>query len=181
MTHDYQRHGTIDLFAAMNVGTGQVHTHLRKAHAGRDVLAFFKQIDATVPRGMSVHVILDNLSAHKTPDVRKWLAHRDRRRWHLHFTPTSSSWLNLIERWFKELTDKRLRRGVHLGRRPHGCDHRLGRALEQQPENRSSGRPPSRTSSRRSPEDAKPSTRSNQRRTTSPDFACACRLTAIAG
>ena len=112
MTHDYQRHGTIDLFAAMNVGTGQVHTHLRKAHAGRDVLAFFKQIDATVPRGMSVHVILDNLSAHKTPDVRKWLAHRDRRRWHLHFTPTSSSWLNLIERWFKELTDKRLRRGV---------------------------------------------------------------------
>ena len=76
------------------------------------MLAFFKQIDATVPRGLSIHVILDNLSAHKTPDVRKWLAHKDRRRWHLHFTPTSSSWLNLIERWFKELTDKRLRRGV---------------------------------------------------------------------
>ena len=112
MTHDYQRHGTIDLFAAMNVGTGQVHTHPRQGHAGKDVLAFFKQIDATVPRGLSIHVILDNLSAHKTPDVRKWLAHKDRRRWHLHFTPTSSSWLNLIERWFKELTDKRLRRGV---------------------------------------------------------------------
>jgi transposase len=112
MTHDYKRHGTIDLFAAMDVGTGQVHTHLRKAHAGADVLAFFKQIDATVERGLSVHVILDNLSAHKTPEIGKWLAHKDRRRWHLHFTPTSSSWLNLVERWFKELTDKRLRRGV---------------------------------------------------------------------
>ncbi len=112
MTHDYERHGTIDLFAAMNVGTGQVHTHLRKGHAGKDVLAFVKQIDATVPRGLSVHVILDNLSAHKAPEVRKWLAHKDRRRWHLHFTPTSSSWLNLVERWFEELTDKRLRRGV---------------------------------------------------------------------
>ncbi len=112
MTHDYKRHGTIDLFAAMNVGTGEVHTHLRKGHAGADVLAFFKQIDATVAKGLSVHVILDNLSAHKTPEVRQWLAHKNRRRWHLHFIPTSSSWLNLVERWFKELTDKRLRRGV---------------------------------------------------------------------
>lgn len=112
MTHDYKRHGTIDLFAAMNVGTGEVHTHLRKGHAGVDVLAFFKQIDATVEKGLSVHVILDNLSAHKAPEVRQWLAHKNRRRWHLHFTPTSSSWLNLVERWFKELTDKRLRRGV---------------------------------------------------------------------
>jgi transposase len=112
MTHDYKRHGTIDLFAALNVGTGQVLTGLRKAHAGADVLAFFKQIDAAVPRGLAVHVILDNLSAHTAPEVKRWLAHKDRRRWHLHFTPTSSSWLNLAERWFKELTDKRLRRGV---------------------------------------------------------------------
>jgi transposase len=112
MTHDYKRHGTIDLFAAMNVGTGQVLTGLRKGHTGADVLRFFKQIDASVPRGQSVHVVLDNLSAHTAPEVRKWLAHKDRRRWHLHFTPTSSSWLNLVERWFKELTDKRLRRGV---------------------------------------------------------------------
>jgi transposase len=96
----------------MNVGTGEVHTHLRKGHTGEDVLAFFKQIDATVPRGLAVHVILDNPSAHKAPEVKKWLAHKDRRRWHLHFIPTSSSWLNLVERWFKELTDKRLRRGV---------------------------------------------------------------------
>ena len=112
MTHDYKRNGTIDLFAAMNLATGQVLTDLRKGHAGADVLRFFKHIDATVPRGLSVHVVLDNLSAHSTPEIKKWLAHRDRRRWHLHYTPTSSSWLNLIERWFKELTDRRLRRGV---------------------------------------------------------------------
>ena len=112
MTHDYKRHGTIDLFAAMNIATGEVLTDFNKGHAGADVLRFFKQIDATVPRGLAVHVVLDNLSAHSTPAIVKWLAHRDRRRWHLHFTPTSSSWLNLIERWFKELTDRRLRRGV---------------------------------------------------------------------
>lgn len=112
MTHDYRRNGTIDLFAAMNVATGEVLTDLRKGHAGADVLRFFKQIDAAVPRDLEVHVVLDNLSAHSTPEIRKWLAHKNRRRWHLHFTPTSSSWLNLIERWFKELTDKRLRRGA---------------------------------------------------------------------
>ncbi len=112
MTHDYKRHGTIDLFAAMNIATGQVITDFHKGHAGADVLRFFKQIDAAVPRGLAVHVVLDNLSAHSTPAIMKWLSHRDRRRWHLHFTPTSSSWLNLIERWFKELTDRRLRRGV---------------------------------------------------------------------
>ncbi len=111
MTHDYKRNGTIDLFAAMNVATGEVLTGLAKRHAAVDVLRFFKQIDASVPRGLAVHVVLDNLSAHSAPEITKWLAHRDRRRWHLHFTPTSSSWTNLIERWFKELTDKRLRRG----------------------------------------------------------------------
>lgn len=112
MTHDYKRNGTIDLFAAMNIATGEVLTDFHKGHAGVDVLRFFKQIDAAVPRGLGVHVVLDNLSAHSTPKIMKWLAHKDRRRWHLHFTPTSSSWLNLIERWFKELTDRRLRRGV---------------------------------------------------------------------
>ena len=111
VTHDYKRNGTIDLFAAMNLATGEVVTGLQKRHAAADVLRFFKQIDAAVPRGLAVHVVLDNLSAHSAPEISKWLAHRNRRRWHLHFTPTSSSWLNLIERWFKELTDKRLRRG----------------------------------------------------------------------
>src|SRR2546421_2547306 len=111
MTHDYKRNGTTDLFAAMNLATGQVLTEFRKTHKGADVLRFFRQIDAVRPRGLSVHVVLDNLSAHSAPEVTKWLARKDRRRWHLHFTPTSSSWLNLVERWFKELTDKRLRRG----------------------------------------------------------------------
>jgi transposase len=111
MTHDDKRNGTIDLFAAMNIGTGEVLTDLRKGHTAKDVLRFFKQIDASVPRGLAVHVVLDNLSAHSAPEITKWLAHKDRRRWHLHFTRTSSSWLNLVERWFKELTDKRLRRG----------------------------------------------------------------------
>ena len=112
MTHDYKRHGTIDLFAAMNVANGEVLTDLRTGHTGADVLRFFKQIDASVPRGLDVHVVLDNLSAHSTPEIKAWLAHKNRRRWHLHPTPTSSSWLNLVERWFKELTDKRLRRGI---------------------------------------------------------------------
>jgi len=95
----------------MNIATGEVFTDLQARHTAKDVLRFFKQIDASVPRGLAVHVILDNLSAHNAPEIKKWLAHKDRRRWHLHFTPTSSSWVNLVERWFKELTDKRLRRG----------------------------------------------------------------------
>ncbi len=111
MTHDYKRNGTIDLFAAMNIATGEVFADYQKTHAARDVLRFFKQIDASVPRGLAIHVVLDNLSAHSAPEITTWLTHKNRRRWHLHFTPTSSSWLNLIERWFKELTDKRLRRG----------------------------------------------------------------------
>ncbi len=109
MTYDYQRNGTADLFAALNITNGEV---CRKRHAAADVLAFFKRIDASVPRDLEVHVVLDNLSAHKAPEITTWLAHPRRKRWHLHFTPTSSSWVNLVERWFKELTDKRLRRGV---------------------------------------------------------------------
>ena len=112
LTHDYKRNGTTDLFAAMDVATGEVLYDCRKGHAAADVLRFFKLIDAHVPRPLEVHVVLDNLSAHKAPEVRDWLAHPRRARWHLHFTPTSSSWLNLIERWFKELTDRRLRHGV---------------------------------------------------------------------
>ena len=99
MTHDDKRNGTVDLFAAMNVATGQVLTGLQKRHAAADVLRLFKQIDASVPRGLGIHVVLDNLSTHSAPEITKWLAHKDRRRWHLHFTPTSSSWLNLVERW----------------------------------------------------------------------------------
>jgi transposase len=111
MTHDYKRNGTTDLFAALNVTTGEVLHDTRKRHTGGDVLAFFKLIDLHVPTDLDIHVVLDNLSAHKTPDINKWLAHPKRARWNLHFTPTSSSWLNLIEGWFKLLTERRLRRG----------------------------------------------------------------------
>lgn len=112
MTHDYKRHGTTDLFAALNVATGEVLCDYRKRHTGIDVLGFFKMIDKSVDRDLDIHVVLDNLSAHKAPEVEDWLAKPKQARWHLHFTPTSSSWLNLIERWFKELTDRRLRRGI---------------------------------------------------------------------
>jgi len=111
MTHDYKRHGTTDLFAALNVSTGEVLTDFRDGHAGADVLAFFRQIDRAVPRDLQIHVVLDNLSAHKAPAVRDWLARPRQRRWQLHFTPTSSSWLNLVEHWFRDLTERRLRRG----------------------------------------------------------------------
>ena len=108
MTHDYKRNGVIDLFAALNVGTGEVLHTTRKTHAGKDILTFFKWIDAHVPRDLDVHVVLDNLSAHKSEPVRTWLALPAQARWHLHFTPTSSSWLNLVECWFSVLTRKRL-------------------------------------------------------------------------
>jgi transposase len=112
MTHDYKRNGTTDLFAALNTATGEVMTHCHKGHTSADVLAFFKMIDRAVARRLEIHVVLDNLSAHKGPEIKEWLADPKRRRWHLHFTPTSSSWVNLVERWFKELTDRRLRRGI---------------------------------------------------------------------
>lgn len=108
MTHDYRRCGTVDLFAAMNVATGEVFHNTRRCHTGRDVLGFFKLIDLHVPKDLELHVILDNLSAHKSQPARDWLAHPKRERWHLHFTPTSSSWLNLIETWFSVLTRKAL-------------------------------------------------------------------------
>ena len=114
LTHDYKRNGTVDLFAALDVATGKVTSQMRDRHTAADVLAFFKKLDRQVPRTLDIHVVLDNLSAHKAPEVAAWLAKPRQRRWHLHFTPTSASWLNLIERWFKELTDKRLRRGSFM-------------------------------------------------------------------
>ena len=166
MTHDYKRNGTIDLFAAMNIATGEVLTGLNKGHAGADVLKFFKQIDASVPRGLAVHVVLDNLSAHSTPEIKKWLAHRDRSRWHLHFTPTSSSWLNLIERWFKDSpTDGSAAApstASTTSPKPSPPGPRTGTTTPSP----SSGRQPPTTSSGRSNEAAKPSARSIHRRTT---------------
>jgi transposase len=112
MTHDYKRNGTTDLFAAMNIATGEVLYDCKKGHKATDVLRFFKLIDLHVPKDLEIHVVLDNLSAHKAPPITDWLADPKRARWHLHFTPTSSSWCNLVERWFAEITERRIRRGV---------------------------------------------------------------------
>ncbi len=112
MTHDYKRNGTIDLFAALNVATGEVLHQTRKRHSANEVLAFFKWIDLHTPLPLEVHVVLDNLSAHTAPPVAEWLAHPKRERWHLHFTPTSASWLNLVEGWFAQLTNRRLKHGT---------------------------------------------------------------------
>lgn len=109
LTHDYKRNGTTDLFAALDVATGQVLTQTRSRHTGDDVLEFFKHIDRSTPRHLDIHVVLDNLSAHSSEPVREWLAKPRQRRWHLHFTPTSSSWANLVEGWFSILTRKALK------------------------------------------------------------------------
>jgi transposase len=110
MTHDYKRHGTTTLFAALDVLTGKVIGSCLPKHRHIEFLKFLKIIDAEVPEGLAVHLILDNYSTHKHAKVAAWLDQHPR--FQLHFTPTSSSWLNLVERWFRELTDKALRRGV---------------------------------------------------------------------
>jgi len=110
-THDYERNGTSSLYAALNVGSGEVISSLHQRHRAIEFLKFLKTIDATVPAHLDVHLVLDNASSHKTPKVRRWLAQHPRLV--LHFTPTSSSWINLVERWFSELTTKLLRRGAH--------------------------------------------------------------------
>jgi transposase len=110
MTHDYKRHGTTTLFAALDVLTGRVIGQCLPRHRHDEFLRFLRVIDKQTPKALGVHLILDNYSPHKHPDVRAWLTKHPR--FHLHFTPTSSSWLNLVERWFRELTDKAIRRGV---------------------------------------------------------------------
>jgi transposase len=135
LTHDYKRNGTIDLFAAMNVATGEVLYDTRKRHTGADVLAFFKLIDLHVPRGQAVHVVLDNLSAHMGPEVTRWLDHPKRARWHLHFTPTSSSWLNLVE-GLVQTAHRPPAAPWRVHERPGARrgDRAVGRALERQPD-----------------------------------------------
>ena len=110
MTHDYKRNGTTTLFAALNVLTGIVIGACLPRHRNTEFLKFLRRIDREVPKGLQVHLILDNYGTHKHPNVTAWLAKHPR--FHLHFTPTSSSWLNLVERWFRNLTDKAIRRGV---------------------------------------------------------------------
>jgi len=110
MTHDYKRNGTTTLFAALDVLTGKVIGDCLPRHRHTEFLQFLATIDKQVPTVLQVHLICDNYATHKHPTVKAWLDKHPR--YHLHFTPTSSSWLNLVERWFRELTDKALRRGV---------------------------------------------------------------------
>jgi transposase len=109
-SHEYVRHGTLSLFAALDVKTGQVLSQCRARHTHREFLDFLKRIETTVPAELSIHAVLDNYATHKTQPVQRWLARHPR--WHLHFIPTHSSWLNQVERFFAELTHRRLRRGV---------------------------------------------------------------------
>jgi transposase len=110
MTHDYKRNGTTTLFAALNMLDGKVIGECMPRHRSQEFIRFLRRIDRETPKALDLHVVLDNLSAHKSPAVTRWLARHPR--FHFHFTPTSSSWLNLIERWFGEITRKRIRRGV---------------------------------------------------------------------
>ncbi len=110
MTHDYKRHGTTTLFAALNVLTGKVIGQCHGRHRHQEFLKFLRRLDRAFPPDLTLHIILDNYGTHKHEAVRKWLAAHPR--FKLHFTPTSSSWLNLVESWFSKLTQQRLRRGV---------------------------------------------------------------------
>ena len=110
-THTYRRHGTTSLFAALEARSGRVIGHLYPRHRSIEFRKLLDQIDAAVPADLDVHLILDNYGTHKTPLIQRWLAKRPR--FHLHFTPTYASWLNLVERWFAELTTKQLRRSAH--------------------------------------------------------------------
>lgn len=110
-SHDYVRYGTTSLFAALDVKTGRVIGQCHRRHRALEFRKFLDTIDVSVPENLDVHLVLDNSSTHKTPAIKRWLVKRPR--YHVHFTPTSSSWLNLVERWFAELTQKQIKRGVH--------------------------------------------------------------------
>jgi transposase len=114
-THDYKRHGTTSLFAALDVASGRVIGELHRRHRSSEFRKFLDRIDEQVPADLAVHLVLDNYGIHKTPLIHRWLLRHPR--FHLHFTPTYSSWLNQVERWFATLTDKQLRRGSHRSTR----------------------------------------------------------------
>jgi transposase len=110
-THDYVRHGTTTLFAALDVATGKVIGECHRRHRSSEFRKFLDLVDSRVPADLDVHLIVDNYGTHKTPQIHRWLLRNPR--FQLHFTPTSASWINLVERWFAQLTEKQIRRGVH--------------------------------------------------------------------
>jgi transposase len=110
-THDYLRHGITSLFAALDVATGQIYGSIHRRHRATEFKKFLTTLDQQIPTDLDVHLICDNYATHKTPAIATWLGAHPR--FHMHFTPTYSSWLNQVERWFALLTDKKLRRGTH--------------------------------------------------------------------
>jgi transposase len=121
-THDYKRAGTSSLYAALDLTTGMVIGRLHTRHRAIEFKQFLQTLDREVPAHLGVHLVLDNSSTHKTPAIQRWLSAHPR--FVVHFTPTSSSWLNLVERWFAELTTKLLRRGTHRSVRQRYADIR---------------------------------------------------------
>jgi transposase len=109
--HDHKRNGTSSLFAALELASGKIIRSLHARHRAIEFKKFLQKIDQEVPADLDIHMILDNYSTHNTPQIQRWLAAHPR--FHLHFTPTSASWINLVERWFAEPTTRKLRRGVH--------------------------------------------------------------------
>ena len=114
-THDYARHGTTTLFAALDIATGEVIGETHRRHRGVEFLKFLRTIEASVPVDLDIHLVMDNYGTHKMPAIKAWFARHPR--FHVHFTPTSASWLNQVERWFATLTQKYLRRGTHRSTR----------------------------------------------------------------
>ena len=125
-THDYMRHGTTTLFAALDIATGEIIGQCFPRHRSREFLKFLRTLEAQVPDDLDVHLVMDNDATHKTPAVQRWLARHPR--WHVHFTPTGASWLNQVERFFALLTEKQLRRGVH--RSTQELEHAIRRYID---------------------------------------------------
>ena len=160
-THDYKRSGTSSLYAALDLTTGKVISALHHRHRAIEFNKFLQTIDREVPDHLDVHLVLDNSSTHKTPAIKRWLAAHPR--FHLHFTPTSSSWLNLVERWFGELTSKLLKRGAHRSVRELNAAIRAWiKTWNEDPRPFVWTRPPNR-SSNRSPATANESTNHDTR------------------
>lgn len=126
-THDYMRHGTTTLFAALDIATGRVIGEMHRRHRSREFLQFLRTIEANVPADLDIHLVMDNYGTHKTPSIKAWFARN--LRFHVHFTPTSASWLNQVERWFSTLTTQYIRRGTHRSTR------QLEQAIKQYIEN----------------------------------------------
>jgi len=144
-THDYMRHGTTTLFAALDIATGAVIGDLHRRHRSSEFLQFLRTIEANVPQGLDIHLVMDNYGTHKTLSIRHWLTRHPR--FQVHFTPTSASWLNQVERWFATLTQKYLRRGTHRSTRQLEQAIRHYIKINNDNPNRSCGPKPPMTSS----------------------------------